>query len=197
MARTKGVGFTNVRSFVLGGYGGPSAWDAVLGAFPRAEREVLEAAVAIGWYDLDLYARLITEVDRRFGQGDLRLVEALGRYEAEKDLTTIHQWLLRFFNPALAIEQMGKYWSRFHDTGQWVVERKSEREIQARLSGWGVIDPALCRELCGYFQRTLELIGGRDVRVEHPRCRARGAGECEFRAHYGLKRDLPSPPPTS
>jgi hypothetical protein len=196
MARTKGVGFTNVRSFVISTQGAP-AWEAMVASFPKAEREVLESAVAVGWYDLELYARLIHEVDRRFGTGDLRLVQALGRYEAEKDLTTIHQWLLRFFNPALIIEQTGKYWNRFHDTGQWVVERRGDRELVARLSEWGVVDAALCRELVGYFQRLLELIGAGDVRVEHTHCRARGGQVCEFRGTYRLKKDQAARAPTS
>ena len=42
--------------------------------------------------------------------------------------------------------------------------------------------------------RTLELLGGRDVSMDHPRCRARGSEEqvCEFRLRWRLKKDAPS-----
>jgi predicted hydrocarbon binding protein len=195
MALTKGVGFNNVQSFVSETYGA-KGWADTLAMFQRADREVLESVLAMGWYDLDLYARLIRTIDRRFGDGDLRLAYAIGRYEAEKNMTMIHQWVLRLLRPSSVIEQIGKYWRRFHDTGDWIAERRGEREIIARLSGWGVVDNALCRELTGYLQRTLELLGGGDVSLDHTRCRARGEpdGEfCEFRARYRFRKDRDEP----
>lgn len=214
MALTKGVSFNNVRTFVIESYGA-EGWANTLALFERPEREVLESVLAIGWYDLGLYARLIRAIDRRFGDGDLRLTHAMGRYEAEKDLPTIHQWLVRLIRPSIAVDQMSKYWRRFQSTGEWMAERRGEREVIARLSGWGVVDAALCRELVGYLQRMLELLGGGDVTLEHTRCRARGEPDgggglgglgslgglgglgsldyCEFRARYRVRQDRDEP----
>jgi len=205
MATTKGLGFINVRAFVSERYGAP-AWQALLDGFPPADRMVLASIVSIGWYDLALYARLIRAVDERFGSGSLKLCYALGRFEAERDLTTVHQWLLKLFGPSTAIEQLGKYWRRFHDTGEWMNERRGEREVVARLTGWAV-DAALCRELFGYLGRTLELLGGRDIHLEHSRCRAQNEPACEFHLRWrtpveareaGGSGELPPwmPPPT-
>jgi len=196
MARTKGVGFNNVRSFVTDSYGA-EGWRQMLAMFAGTDREVLDSVVAMGWYDLGLYARLIRAIDARFGAGDLKLAVSIGRYEAEKDLTSIHQWLLRLVRPSIAIEQVGKYWRRFHDTGDWTASLRGDREINARLTGWGVVDAALCRELVGYLQRTLELLGAREVIMEHTRCRVRGEADCEFRALYRLRKDREEPGPPS
>lgn len=183
MSRTKGVGFVNVRGFVKDSFGA-RAWDELLAILPEADREVLGSVVSVGWYELDLYARLIGAVDRHFGTGSLSVIHALGRYEAEKDLTTIHQFFLRMMNPNIVIEQMGKYWSRFHDTGEWATTRVGDQAAIATLSDWGVVDAGLCRELQAYLQRLLELCGCHDVTMDHPLCRTRGRAACEFRARW-------------
>jgi hypothetical protein len=103
-------------------------------------------------------------------------------------LTTIQRVFLRLVRPSFAIEQMDKYWRRFHDTGAWTIDRR-DREVTAKLTGWGVIDAALCRELVGYLGRTLELLGGRDVCMDHRRCRGRGDESCEFHARFRAAGD--------
>ena len=178
-AKTKGVGFTNVKSFV-GKRFGTQAWTDVLSHLSKQDRAELESAVPVGWYSLSLYARLINEIERVHGTGDLTLVEQLGAYEAEHDLTTIHRVFLRMANPAFILEQMGNYWKRFHDTGEWEISRLTDKRAVAYLRGWGHVDPALCRELAGYMRRSFELAGASSVTLEHPRCRARGHADCMF-----------------
>jgi predicted hydrocarbon binding protein len=180
-ALTKGIGFTNVRAFVMERWG-EAGWSAVLARLRPDDREMLASVVPIGWYSLALYARLIRAVDDVHGCGDLAILVQLGRYEAEKDLTTIHRMLLRLVNPATVVEKSMDYWRRFHDTGTWHVRRISPTEVEGVLEGWGVVDHALCRELGGYLARLLELVGARSVVVEHPRCRARGDADCSFSA---------------
>ncbi|UQA57593.1 4-vinyl reductase [Polyangium aurulentum] len=193
MARTKGIGFLHVKAFVTERLGA-GAWPQVLARFPALEQRTLDEVVSPAWYDLGLYARLLHVVDEVHGNGDPRFLHALGRFQAERDLSTITRWLLRLFRPSVAIEQMGRYWSRFHDTGKWTLTHRDDRVIAARLESWGVIDAALCRELSGYLCRTLELLGGREVSLEHTRCRARHDPSCEFRARWRLRRDVPALP---
>src|SRR5437868_11352567 len=120
-AKTKGIGFTNVRAFTLARFGGDAGWKAVLESLDAGDREELAAVIPVGWYSLEMYARLIRALDRVHGKGDLSLMKELGRYEAENDIKTIHRFFLRFTNPAFIVEKTSEYWKRFHDTGTWVV----------------------------------------------------------------------------
>jgi len=183
LAKTKGVGFVNVKSFTVERFGA-QGWDAVLERLTPEDREELSSIVSVGWYSLPLYARLIRALDEVHGYGDLSLVVQLGRYEAERDLTTIHRVFLRFTNPAFIVEKTGEFWKRFHDTGEWKVTRENNG-VAGVLEGWGCVDHALCRELGGYLTRVLELVGAKNVIVEHPKCRARGDVQCLFRARWG------------
>jgi hypothetical protein len=193
MARTKGISFLHVKAFVTERLGA-GAWPEVLARFPEPEQLTLDSVVSPAWYELGLYARLLHVVDELHGKGDPRFLHALGRFEAERDLTTTTRWLLRLFRPSAAIEQLGRYWRRFHDTGRWTLTHRDDRVISARLESWGVIDAALCRELSGYLGRTLEMLGGREVSIEHTRCRSRNDPYCEFRARWRLRRDVPALP---
>jgi hypothetical protein len=188
-AKTKGVGFTNVRAFTMDRFGGEAGWRAVLEQLPAKDREELQSVIPVGWYSLPMYARLIRVLDKVHGQGDLSLMKDLGRYEAEKDLKTIHRVFLRFTNPAFIVEKTSEYWRRFHDTGTWNVVREggpNGHGVSAVLDGWGCVDAALCRELVAYLTRVLELAGAKNVVLEHPKCRGRADPQCIFRGRWGL-----------
>jgi hypothetical protein len=183
VAATKGVGFVHVRAFVTERFGA-GGWAWTMGHLLGPDRASIEAVVPMGWYPLALYARLLRAVDDVHGAGDLALLVPLGRFEADRDLTTLHRMFLRMGDPCDAMERMGESWPRFHDSGSWTVERMEDRHVRAELVDWGYVDYALCRELVGYLARTLELVGADGVRIEHTRCRGLGGGECTFDARW-------------
>jgi hypothetical protein len=187
-AKTKGVGFANVRTFTMDRFGGEAGWKAVLEKLDKTDRDELQSVIPVGWYSLAMYARLIRALDAVHGRGDLSLMSALGRYEAEKDLTTIHRVFLRFTNPAFIVEKTSEYWRRFHDTGTWHVTR-DDHGVSAVLDGWGCIDKALCSELVAYLTRVLELVGAKNVVLEHPKCRVRSDPQCIFKGRWGLAKE--------
>lgn len=193
-AKTKGVGFANVRTFASERFGA-NGWSAVLERLTPPDCSELEGALPVGWYSLALYARLIRALDEVHGDGNLALVVQLGRFEAERDLTTIHRVFLRLANPAYTIEKFGEYWRRFHDSGKWTLTREGESHVTGFLDDWGYIDHALCRELVGYMGRTLELVGAKGVLIEHTKCRGRGDDRCFFRARWGNARAVSVPSP--
>jgi predicted hydrocarbon binding protein len=179
VAITKGITFTHARSYVEGTFGA-TGWNAVLQHSRPDDRATLGGIVAVGWYELDLYARLLRSIDSALGRGDLELMAAIGRYGAEKDLNTVYRLFFRLQSPAYAIEKVAEYWRKFHDTGVWTVEREGSGKARGTLRDWGCVDRALCREMMAYMTRVLELVGAKEVRLSHPRCRADGETECFF-----------------
>lgn len=195
MGLVKGIAFLNIRSFVTEQFG-PMAWDAFFSALPADQRAALAEMGPSGWYDLSLLSQVRRAIDVHFGCGDLALLETLGRFEAEKDLSTVMRWFFRVIPPDFAVRQMDLYWRRFHDSGHWTSEIHS-RDIIARLSDWAVVDEALCRNLTGYLRRMLELIPNRDLQVDHPRCRVHGHASCEFIWRWQPASAARSPRPLS
>jgi hypothetical protein len=184
VARTKGLGFVHVRNFTTERWGA-EGWQAVLERMRPSDRGEVAGALPIGWYPLALYARLLHALDEVHGTGDGALAVQSGRWQAEKDLTTIYRVMFRLLNPATVVVKTTDYWRKFHDSGAWDMQRTGDRSMEGTLEGWGVTDAFLCRELVGYFARLLELVGAKDPIVEHPECRARGDGRCHFRGYWG------------
>jgi hypothetical protein len=182
--KTKGLGFVNIREFALERFG-LEGWVDLLAELSAEDRAEIEAIVSMGWYSLPLYARTLHALDKVRGTGDLQLVGQLGKYQAERDLKTVHRAFLRMANPSFLLEQSGEYWGRFHDTGKWTIERLSPTRVRAYLDGWALADAALCRELSGYLMKAFELVGARNPRLDHPQCRARGAPRCLFLGSWG------------
>ena len=182
--KTKGIGFISLRDFILERYG-LDGWTDVLAELSAEDRAELSAVVTMGWYSLPLYARALRAADKVRGGGDLQLVFQLGKFQAERDLTTVHRAFLRIANPSFILEQSAEFWARFHDSGKWTVERLGPRRVRAYLDGWAHVDAALCREVTGYTLKAFELVGARHPRLDHTQCRARGAARCVFLGAWG------------
>lgn len=178
VASAKGVGIHDAMLFTQERFGG-AAWPALLSTMSRDDQQVLSSIVAVGWYDLALYARLLNRLADVHGRGDLSLLEELGRFGAEHDLSTMQRLFMRVVTPGFILDQTMKLWSRFQDSGTWRVERTDHRAV-GTLTGWGLADAALCRELLGYIHGMISHGKGEDVRVVHPQCRAHGASACVF-----------------
>jgi DNA-binding CsgD family transcriptional regulator len=182
MGLTKGIRFMNLRIFMTERFGG-YAWEEVLTTLAPADAAALRTVVASGWYEHALRARLVRAICRREPGGGAALGREMGRFEAERDLTTVHRWFIRLVKPAFALRNMNVYWRRTEDSGRWSSEVRGG-EIVARLYDWSPVEPMLCATVQGYLARTLELLAGGDVFVEHPRCRAGGDDSCEFRVDH-------------
>jgi hypothetical protein len=177
--RVKGTGFLNLKSHVEQQLP-PGTWDRVLAALPSDDRLQVRSALGIGWYDLELWARLLRIVDQVGGRGDLSLLPSLACADAEGDFAGVLRILLRIANPAFAVEQAARLWPRFHDSGKLNVERIDGTHCQIHIDAWGVVDEALCRHMGAYMARVLELVGATEVSHSHVACRAAGASRCTF-----------------
>lgn len=177
----KGIGFANVRNYVLKQYG-ESVWQKVLAALPRQNREEVETAIAVGWYEVSHFAQLLRTVDRVCGRGDLRLLREVGAAEADQDLNRVLRVFLRVLSPSQIFKVEGRLWSHFQDAGQWE-SVKVPGGVDATLRGWEV-DEALCEELAGYLVRLVEFTGGKSVAVHHKKCRAKGHDRCVFEYRF-------------
>jgi hypothetical protein len=183
VACKKGLSFIAARDHVLQEHG-KDCWAAVLSSLPREDVDTLGSVLGVGWYGLDLYARLMRAVGRTLGRGDLGAVRPVVRFEAERDVPTIHRMLLRMVKPAYVFEKMAELWPRYHTTGSLAVVRRDARTLEATISDWAA-DELLCLGVQVYCERVLELVGARDPRVVQTSCRALGAPGCQFHATYG------------
>jgi hypothetical protein len=179
----KGLSLVAVRDYVVKTHG-PGGWQTVLRALSPEDAEVMREVVGMGWYPLDLYGRLIRTVDRVLGSGDLAVIRAMSRFEADRDVPTIHRLLLRMVRQDYIVDKIAELWPRYNSTGRLSVEHRAARSVEVVLSDWSS-DEAQCLAIQSYSERAFELAGAKGVRVAQPSCRARGARACVFRVNWG------------
>jgi DNA-binding CsgD family transcriptional regulator len=170
---------------------GVSAWEAILARVSPEDRQQIAAAEPGAWYDVHLVERLHQALADHLKADDALLME-LGRFDADRELSTVYRWFVRLLRPSFAIRHMNLYWRRSHDTGTWRSWRNGT-EITAELRDWAVVNRAYCTTLLGYLGRTLELFGGKVGPLEHTECRAEGHEACIYRTHLELPVDEPRP----
>jgi predicted hydrocarbon binding protein len=179
VAQVKGVVILNAKAYVVAHYG-DEGWARVTKALAREDREVIDAMISVGWYDVQMYDRINRAIEGELGRGDKSLMIAIGRYAAEHDLTTIHRVFLRVANPAYVLEKSTEFWRRFQDSGTWSIVRESPTRVRATLDGWGSMEELTCIRLAAYIQRLFELVGAKNAKMERMRCRARGDEACLY-----------------
>lgn len=179
---TKGVSFHNAMLFVAERFG-EAAWTELIAGMSAADQQALSGIIPIGWYELDLYMRVLVRLSAVYGAGHAQLLQDYGRFSAQQDLTTTHKLVLRFASPGTILNQTMKLWRRFHDTGTWSVVKSSKR-AEGTLRDWGCVHEVLCCEMLGYIGMVISLGNGDQAQVEHPECRAQGADSCVFVATW-------------
>jgi len=176
------------RDFVRERFGGAS-WEAVLARVSEEDRRQIAATEPGAWYDVRLVERLHQALTDHL-KADEPLLTELGRFDADRELSTVYRWFVRLLRPSFAIRHMNLYWRRTHDTGTWRSWRNGT-EVTAELRDWAVVNRAWCITLGGYLGRTLELFGGKIGPIEHTECRAEGHEACIYRTHLDLPVDEP------
>jgi predicted hydrocarbon binding protein len=185
MAQSKGTIYLSVEKFVIERWG-EDALQECLREMPEEDRKVLHEVLAVGWYPLEPVILFHRIVDWKLGNGDLALVQEIGRYSAEWQLNAFHMLVLRFKTPKWLLNKAAQMWSRYHESGEWEVDEPEPQTIVGRLYGFEVADACFCTRETGWFERAVELTGGKNVQITEPRCRSRGDSHCEWRGTYDL-----------
>lgn len=179
MARSKGLTLADIKAFVRE-EGGDAALSRFRAALAPADRALLDEVVAVGWYPFDAYVRLLEAVPVALEREPRLAMRQYGRFAAQQHVSRLYRVLFLALNPALMLEKVSEYWSRFADTGHWQVTRETDHRARGDLVGLSHPHALHCEFLASYITAIFERIGARDPRCTHPRCRTRGDSACTF-----------------
>lgn len=179
----KGSAYLSTLAFIDAKYGS-AARERVLERLDAEDRAIFGATpLAIGWYPLAPFPRLLRAMDAELGRGDLSLVIERGTWAAINDMRTVHRVLLKLVTASWVVEKGMKLWPNFHTTGRWESKREGDKGARALLHDLGVVDEAMCATLEGWMIGLLSL-AGKQASVAHSECRARGAAACVFHVSW-------------
>lgn len=169
----------------LGETFGPRALGAILAELAPDERRCIEdGLLASAWYPFPLLLKLMRLANDHHGLREPDLCRSIGRASADYSLKGIYRVFFKLGSPEFVIAKASTVMKTYYSTGdmQVVVSEKGHAVVQMEAFA----DPAveLCQRLEGWMQRTLELSGGKDVRLTHDRCVNRGDPFCRFDARW-------------
>ena len=136
------------------------------------------------WYPFEVFVELNEAIDRVFGRGDLELLQDLGRYGADANLTTVYRLFYMVGTPKWILDRAARLWDLHYDSGRLVIERFPGNEAEARILDFATPHITHCKSVFAWCQRSIELSGARDVHGVEVRCRLRGDAECAFHATW-------------
>jgi hypothetical protein len=183
MPSTKGTYFVALKAFVVGRFGQPG-WADLLARLSPEEREKVDAAHTMSWYDMALRLRATHALQETVGPAAPGVLTDFGRFEAERDLSTTQRLFLRLASPAYAMEKAGQYWRRFYDWGELKVTREGKGKGTAEILGMPFSDAVYCTQFNAYMCRVFEMVGAKDVKATHIACRGRGDKTCLFEGSW-------------
>ncbi len=162
--------------------GGPARVEEVLRRLPAEDRKVLEGVLMpIGWYALELNLRLDAAIAEALSPRDrTKAFIDMGRASAEDNLNGPHHVFIRKGDPHFLLSHAPEIYRLYYAVGSRSYDKTGPRTGVLRTVGAESVTEADCLTIVGWYQRAIELSGGRDVRITHTKCRARGHGACEY-----------------
>ncbi|HPR62673.1 MAG TPA: hypothetical protein PK014_00495 [Thermoanaerobaculia bacterium] len=183
MIKAKGPILKSVLKYIKG-HLGESGYEAFLKTLPEDIQKVLARPILTSeFYPSDI---IVGIMDAYVKQGDLdaaKVFHDMGRVSADEGFTGIYKIFLKVGSPAMMIRQAPLIFKSYYSQGKMEAEVVSKNDANVKITGAEFGHPALCTRITGFIERTMELSGGKSVRLTHTKCESRGDDE-EF--WYGL-----------
>lgn len=182
MVNVKGTAIAGRRQYVVR-YHGQEKLRAVLAGLKdhEAAQRLEVGALKSAWYPFSLLIDLTENIDRVVGNGDGKLYRAVGAQTAEDDLSTVYKIFFKFLQPMYIVNKAAQVWNAYYSSGRLQTTQLGPGAVQIEIIDFETPNWVHCESVLGWAQRSIELSGAKNVRVEHPECRGKGAAHCRMR----------------
>ena len=167
-------------------HGGAPRVEEVIRRLPEEDQAHLrKLLLPIAWYPLELNLRLDAAIADLLSPEDrTRAFIDMGRASAEENLHGAHHIFVKEGDPQFLLSQAPQIYRFYYAVGSRTYEQTGPTSAIIRTFGAENVTEADCLTIVGWHQRAIEICGGRDVRVTHALCRARGAPHCEYQCSW-------------
>lgn len=181
MASVKGPAFLAFQSLVIKKFGA-AADEKIKSQLNVDDQKLLygKPILPIGWADYGAYTRYMLLADKLFGKGDKQMILDYNSEIARMDTKGIYRIFFLVLTPKAIFNKAPQLWARYYDSGKLTVESIAPAHCVLQVAN--MPDIPLHHEFAnfGYMAEVLRLVGAKNVRTIHPKCMARGDGNCLF-----------------
>ena len=155
----------------------------LIGALPEDQREIWLHPDVNAWYDLRRLEPLETAVARCVLAENLEAAyRDMGRFSADRAFDPQHGHYRRFRGkpPELFLKLAAKWQNEYYNTGLTEYYPTGVTSCMIRIRYIPFTTRPNCASNLGFFQRSIEILGGEEVQAEEKRCVAWNDEWCEF-----------------
>jgi hypothetical protein len=166
--------------------GGEGLLEKVLSRLSDADQKVLRnRPLPSSLLPLELNARLDEAIAYHLDPGNpLAVFRELGRASAQTNLHKFHAIFVQGKGPHHLLAGFKAVRATYYTDGDAGYEPVGASSGTLRVLGARSHSRADCESTAGYFERAIELVGGREVKVSLARCRGRGDPSCDFECRW-------------
>lgn len=114
------------------------------------------------------------------GNGDGKIIQTIGAYDAGETLHGIYRVFVSFMDTRFIASRGQMLWQRYYDTGEMQVVKNEPKMVELELKNFPDLPLGHEHELIGWMGEALRITGVSGINVAHPSCCARGDGVCRF-----------------
>jgi hypothetical protein len=164
---------------------GSDAVRRVAAELPAEERAAVEAGLlASTWYPFSLLLNLSRAIEKHFGRDVPRIQHEMGRASADYALTIVYKLFFRIASPQFILSRAASLFRNYYTTGELRVVVAETGHAVLELGGFEEPPREMCPRLGGFYERTIELAGGKGFRMVHEQCMNRGDAVCRTEAWW-------------
>jgi uncharacterized protein (TIGR02265 family) len=178
----KGTKITSKLAFVRDVYGEDWA-QRVLESLAPEDGEKVRTALEIGWHPRDLYERVIQAVVDGPGGGDERVLDRLGKHNAERQSEGAFAVYYRSRDPLTVLQGMAPMHRMLNRPGEMRVERQGDKHLTIFVDE-PTGSSTICRIAAAFYRRSVELCGAREVTVREVECSGHDGDRCRFEVRW-------------
>ena len=165
MARMKGMAILGLFRIVKDSAGKDRIAE-LIAALPAADRPLYERPILAGeWYPYAAYANLLAAVTGSLGDGRAEFAASVGHAAAEMDVGSVFKIVSVILSPRRALQAAGMLWSRYCDTGRFVMTRIDDESGEGHIEGFPGISREHERLLTGWIAGIGQAAGAREPQV--------------------------------
>jgi len=157
----------NTRKFVRRSHGNEK-WDDVLKTMDETTRVHYGKELApSSWVDFNLIHDLLRSVSDVLSKEDEKVMHSLGIYNSEENLRFTQKILMKILTVKMVLKLASMLWTgRVKNGGTMVVTSAGKTSASCRIEYPPDASEYWWRYLSGWFKRTIELAGGKNVKSE-------------------------------
>jgi hypothetical protein len=183
--KTKGLIFLARREFVEERWG-KAGWERVLDHMSEADQQVLRGLILpIGWYSFELNIRLDQAIAAVHSPNDRKQIFLeMGRASAETNLRKLHPSYIKAGHPKHLLDNTAIIYKSYYAAGHRTCEMPTDKSAILKTFDAKNVTAEDCLTVVGWYERAIQICGGKNVQVREVQCRVNGFPHCEYHCQW-------------